>query len=313
MRKLLLSGACLLLPATLFADEPAWNSIEMVFVGKLDKVQRGPVGMSFPPMHTATLSFTVERAIRGNLKPGTKLQLGHALRQEMTPAYPEGQRCLVGAATGAHNQRELIRLEEADAASIEAVSASCRLPLGWKLVAGRPASPWQEAWPKAAGNFGASILCAKTGRPALLCGDAIQFDVKPVPPKKEIQWTNPDGDGEYQFTVTNKSDKPQSVPALLTDGKDILWANSLVILCQDKAYPAPGYRTGLAQLQPVELKPGASVTGIINALALEGPEWPQGGYRITLQFCLGEKSASHSFYYMARHHDKIREALRQKH
>jgi len=40
--------------------------------------------------------------------------------------------------------------------------------------------------------------------------------------------------------------------------------------------------------------------------AFIGPTWPQGGYRIEFQFCLGEKSQTMSFYYMTRHHDPIR-------
>ena len=55
-----------------------------------------------------------------------------------------------------------------------------------------------------------------------------------------IEWTNPDGDGEYKLTLTNPSDKPVTVPALLTQDGKILWRESLVILCQDRAYACPG-------------------------------------------------------------------------
>jgi hypothetical protein len=299
-------------------QEPAvgWNSLEMVFTGDLDGVQRGPVGMSFPPMYTAQLTFTVKQVIRGNLKVGDKITLAHAARQEQPPAYPERASCLVGAQTGDRNTLTLVRVEKAEPKMVEAVTAQCRLPLGWTMAGQQALSPWAGLagiWPKAAGNLGAALICAKSGRPALLCGDAVEFSVKPMTPKKEIQWTNPDGDGDYLITVSNKTDKPLLVPALLTDGKEILWANSLLILCQDKAYSVPGCRTGLAKLESVTLKPGQSVTGTINPLALTGPAWPQGGYRISFQFCLGEKSVTHSFYYMARHHDKIRNALHEVH
>jgi len=50
---------------------------------------------------------------------------------------------------------------------------------------------------------------------------------------------------------------------------------------------------------------------VVNALALKGPEWPRGGYRIEFQFCLGEQSSTQSFYYMSRHHDKLRDQAQQ--
>ena len=296
--------------------EPAggWNSLELVFTGNLDAVQRGPVGMSFPPMYTAQLTFTIKQVIRGNLKVGDKITLAHAARQDQPPKYPERALCLVGAQTGDHDTLTLVRVEETDPKAVETAVAQCRLPLGWTVSGPQALSPWAGMagiWPKTAGDLGAVAVCAKSGRPALLCGAGVEFSVKPMKPKQEIQWTNPDGDGDYLITVSNKTDKPLLVPALLTDGKDILWANSLVILCQDKAYPAPGCRAGLPKLESVTLQPGQSVTGTVNPLALTGPEWPQGGYRISFQFCLGEKSVTHSFYYMARHHDKIRNALQE--
>ena len=63
-------------------QEVAWNSLEMVFTGKLESVQRGPVGMSMPPMYSTTLNFTVETVIRGSLKKGQKLVMGHVVRQQ---------------------------------------------------------------------------------------------------------------------------------------------------------------------------------------------------------------------------------------
>ena len=40
--------------------------------------------------------------------------------------------------------------------------------------------------------------------------------------------------------------------------------------------------------------------------------WPKGGYRIEFQFCLGEKSATKSFYYLSKHHDAIRDASQKQ-
>ena len=60
------------------------------------------------------------------------------------------------------------------------------------------------------------------------------------------------------------------------------------------------------------LRAGESISGTANALKLEGPEWPRGGYRIEFRFCLGEKASNQSFYYFSKHHDAIRAALGAK-
>jgi hypothetical protein len=157
--------------------------------------------------------------------------------------------------------------------------------------------------------MGAKLVCKTTGRPALFAGSKVDLVVEKVPPKNEIQWTNPDGDGEYRITVSNPTDQPLSVPALLRQADKILWEESLVILCQDKTYMCPGASGVSGKVESVTLKPGEKVSTVVNALRLNGPEWPQGGYRIEFRFCLGEKSQTMSFYYMSRHHDAIRAAL----
>src|SRR5262249_25938618 len=113
----------------------------------------------------------------------------------------------------------------------------------------------------------------------------------------------------YRVTVKNVTDKSVTVPALLRAGDKILWDESLVILCQGKAYPVPGARGVKEATKAVVLKPGQEVSTVVNALKLQGPEWPRGGYRIEFQFVLGEKSDTQSFYYLSRHHDAIRAQL----
>jgi hypothetical protein len=89
----------------------------------------------------------------------------------------------------------------------------------------------------------------------------------------------------------------------------VLWEESLVILCQGKVYPLPGARGVKQAPQPTRLQPGEAVSTVVNVLALQGPQWPRGGYRIEFQFALGEKSVTKSFYYLSRHHDALREKL----
>ena len=287
-----------------------WNEAECVFTGKLEAVQAGPVANSYPPIYHHTLEFVVEKVFRGPIKSGDRVTCVHLAHQLEAPKFPVNEVCLV-AAKRSHDSLQALVVEAADAKRVTEVEAACSLPLGWKMEDGKPVSPWaslgQKAWPEGTATEG-RVVCGKTGRPALLAGKDATFEVEPVPPKQAIQWTNPDGDGEYKITVSNKTDKPLAVPALLSDGKQILWNESLVILCQGRAYVCPGCQGVAAKVEPATLKPGESVTTTVNALRLDGPDWPQGGYRIEFQFCLGEKSQTKSFYYMTNYHGKLRAA-----
>jgi len=288
-----------------------WNEAELVFTAKLNSVDAGPVGRSFPPMYTHTLHFTVEKVLRGSLTPGAKLDCSHVARQHNRPVFPVGKVCLVAASKAQGGIRAEI-VEEASVEKLADVTLACSMPMGWKLDAGKPVSPWAALGEKAWAGTGGSesqVACSKTGRPALMAGGDVTFKVEKVPPDNDIKWTNPDGDGEYKITVTNAADKPVAVPALLADGDKILWQESLAILCQGKAYVCPGCQGVSKEVESAKLEPGQSVSTVVNALRLKGPEWPRGGYRIEFRFCLGEKSQTKSFYYLSRHHDKIRKAL----
>ncbi|MFZ5832173.1 MAG: hypothetical protein ACOY3P_18980 [Planctomycetota bacterium] len=292
-----------------------WNRAEYVFTGKLDGVQAGPVGQSMPPHYTHTLALAVEKSLRGGLKPGQRVEVAHVARQIEEPTFPVGETCLVAAAK-VRNALQATRVEAADPDTVAAVTTLVgAVPLGWEVKQGKPVSPWARIKSyKWLGEPGlqADHRCSVTGRPALFAGEGVAFAVEPVPPAKEIQWTNPDGDGEYKITVTNTTNRPLRVAALLGDSQRILWEESLVLISQGKAYPAPKAGRMTEPVKGVELKPGESVSGVVNIFAVEGPEWPQGGDRIEFQFCLGEKSQTKSFYYLARHHDALRERARER-
>jgi len=295
------------------APKQDWGNAQIAFTGKLEQVIAGPVGMSMPPLHTHRLVFAVEKILRGELKPGQKVTCSHSARQEKAPTFPEGKVCLV-IASEARGQIRAHSIEVADAQKLKDAELAMNLPIGWEIVDGKAVSPWAflgaKAWPAEAKRREGRV-CSKTGRPALLAGD-VKFEVSKVPPKKAIKWTNPDGDGEYKVTVTNAIGQPVRVPALLSNDTGILWKESLVIRCQGRSYAVPGCQGVKSTPRPTTLKPGETVSTVVNALRLEGPEWPRGGYRIEFQFCLGEKSQTKSFYYMSRHHDAIRQRLKTK-
>lgn len=314
MQKLILTLSFLFLPVLASAQDvdPDWSQAQILFTGKLTKVVEGPTAQSFPPIWNHRLTFLVETVFRGDVKPGSELTAHHSARQETKPAFATDQPVIVAAAKDKNGMRVTI-LEQNTEALLDEVKVASLLPLGWTVKAAKPISPWaalgKAAWPADLKEEKEKIICSVTGRPAYMAG-GIEFKVEKVPPKKDIQWTNPDGDGEYKITVTNPTDKPLVVPALLSADGKVLWDESLAILCQKKSYVCPGSKGITGKVGPTTLEPKQSLSTVVNALRLKGPEWPQGGYRIEFQFCLGEKSSTQSFYYMSRHHDKLREAAK---
>jgi hypothetical protein len=212
----------------------------------------------------------VNTVLRGNITVGSQIESTRSVKQQEAPKHPVRKKCLV-AASGPLKQLRITMIEEATEARIAEISLACSLPLGWKIEQGKPLSPWasisKETWP-ANKNLSADHSCRVTQRPALLAGSALEFRVKSVPPKKEIKWTNPDGDGEYKITVTNTTDKPLPVPALLSRNKKVLWEESLVILCQGKTYTCPGCKSDWQSVTPTELAPKESLSTVVQVLRL---------------------------------------------
>jgi hypothetical protein len=288
-----------------------WGDTDCVFTGKLESVSAGPVASSSPPVYIHTLQFTVKKCLRGALKPGEKTECVSTARQLEKPVFPLGELCLV--AIGESQGGLLVgRIEVASEKNVSDATFDCKVPASWKVEEGKLVSPWAElgekAWPASAAGTG-DVKCSKTGRPAFMAGRGVSLSVEPVSPKRSIEWTNPDGDGEYKITVTNSTDKSVSVPALLSDGKSPRWEESLVIRCDGRTYLCPGCHGVAGKVEPFVLLAGESVSTVVNILRLEGPRWPEGGSRLEFQFCLGEKTQTKSFYYMGRHHDPIRQSL----
>jgi hypothetical protein len=249
------------------------------------------------------------KILRGWIKADGPLAVSYSIRSKEVPTFPETDKSCVIALKFVQKTWVLQSIEEVSATNIDQAKLTTSFPLGWTIKDGKLISPWASV-----GKPGDAkgVACSVTGRPALPAGDAIRFTVVPMPPAVKLKYGNPDGDGEFKLIVQNASNRETEVPALLTDGKTIRWNECIVIRCQDKTYPLPGSTGNVKDLKPVVLKPGESVTGTIHAFAIDGPEWPRGGYRIELQFCLAEKSATHSFYYLSKHHDPIRAKIQKE-
>ncbi|MBT3278806.1 MAG: hypothetical protein HN909_02110 [Phycisphaerales bacterium] len=255
----------------------AFNQAEMLVVVKaLDVNWSQMVGMSNPPMRNAKVGGKVSEVLRGKATKGKTISGSYTERTHQKTKFPAGAYVL--ALAESRGRVSVKKIAKADEMTLALARAAASVPVGW--------SP----------NDGA----------VLLCGKGITMAVEKVPPAKAIKWTNPDGDGEYKITVTNTNKQPVKVPALLNDGTKILWPESLKVVCQDKPQKAPGAKALPAKTQPTTLKAGESVSFVVNALGLKDVTWPRGGYRIEFRFCLGENSATKSFYYMSRHHDALR-------
>lgn len=285
-----------------------WSGADALFLGKLAKVTAGPVGLSNPPLRTYTLTVVPETVLRGPEKLDKELTVSFAIKQEAPPKFPGPDKEVVVALAFVRGAWTLHHVEVASPETIAQAKLASQVPLGWTVKDGKLLSPWAA---KGKLGKGEGIACAVTGRPALLAGSGVRFEVEPVPPAVALQFKNPDGDGEFKLTVKNVTDKEVTVPALLTDGKVVRWADSILLRTQDKTYTLPGSTGDVTGLKPVVLKPGEAVSGTVSAFVMDGPEWPRGGSRIEFQFGLGEKSATHSFYYFSAHHDPIRAAVQQ--
>jgi hypothetical protein len=285
-----------------------WSGAEVLVIGKLTQVIAGPVGLSDPPLRSYKMQISPEKVLRGTAKLDKPFTANYSIKQREEPKFPAPTKECVIALKFVQNAWVLQSVEETNKDNVEQAKLATSFPLGWTIKEGKLVSPWASG-----GKPGEAkgIACSVTGRPVLLLGEGVRLSVEPVPPAVKLKYGNPDGDGEFKLTVKNETDQEVEVPALLTDGKAIRWNECVVIRCQDKAYPIPGSTGNVAGLKPVVLKPGETASGVINAFAINGPDWPRGGYRIEFQFCLAERSATHSFYYLSKHHDPIREAVQK--
>jgi len=285
-----------------------WSGADALLLGKLANVTAGPVGLSNPPLRTYKLTVAPGTIFRGPEKLDKEVAVSFAIKQAAPVVFPGPEKECVIALAFVRGAWTLHHVEVSSPETIAQAKLASSIPLGWTVKDGKLLSPWAA---KGKLGKGEGIACAVTGRPALLAGPGVRFEVEPVPPAVKFEFKNPDGDGEYKLTVKNVTDKEVTVPALLTDGKAIRWDESVVIRTQGKTYTLPGSTGDVSGLKPVVLKPGEAVSGTVSAFVMDGPEWPRGGYRIEFQFALGEKSATHSFYYFSTHHDPIREAVQR--
>ena len=210
------------------------EAAEIIFAGKLTSVVAGPVGLSSPPMRTHRLTFSVTDVFRGDIESRQDLICNSVLVQNDEPVFPVDKACIVYA-TQLDGRFNIVEVEEANGERLLEAGTIARYPIGWTKQDDHWLSPWGslegDGW---APETDAKFRCRATGRPALLVGENATYEVSVVPPEKSIKWTNPDGDGLFKITVSNPTENPIEVPALLSKDGKVLWSESLVIVCQNK-------------------------------------------------------------------------------
>ena len=287
----------------------------VVITGRLTDVI--PMGMSLgePPFFHVVVCVTPVTVLRGTTIP----QQLHLFRMvEATHALPAvDERVWLMAATKLDETWgvttwALSVLVPVEDASLAVAERATRVPMGWTITDSQFVSPWgiitQPQWPERA-IAPSGPLCALSGRPALFVGSDFTLTVQSRP--RFLRTSELEMVEDLELTVTNHAAVPRTVPALLTDGRVIRWADSLVVLAQDGFFWLPGRErtvtllpdagTGTA-LHPVQLQPGESVSTCIpdNVLQQLVRRVTQPG-QVHLQFCLGEHSVSWLFHVRDSH------------
>jgi len=324
-----------------FSKEQAFTHLAqapIAFIGTITEIIPGISTRSLPPINHYRLKLENLRFLRGSLA-GIEFsyqQHGASLGQPNLPLEVVKEPAVgVTYLACLNNDQHINVLVELDNNTIEQLLQSTKIPLGWtKNSNGKYESPWQHSHTKKAKwyghqRFADSNKCAKTGRPLLMTPDDITLSCQPVPATHTNEYKNPDGDGIrfsrtfiyfdfyilgiFKLTVTNNSNHPVEIPALLRDShsKRILWEESVFVITDAGNHFFPGH--GQARdVEPVELEPEQSVSVQLDTLALHGLAWPQGGWRLHLQFCLGDKGVEGNYYYFTNHHEPLRKKSAKK-
>jgi hypothetical protein len=293
-----------------------YTQAEILLLCTVDHTVQGPTAPSNPPVHKTSLTLAIEHVYRGRIDRERKFQAMHSMRGGERPKFDKADKVIVVAEVERRAGKVLhtraVHVDIATPGRIEQAQLASQLPVGWKVDArGTLTCPWAAIEGYDLPQVMTRIRsCARTGRQAFLAGP-IALSVEPViVPEQQVRWANPDGDGAFRITVTNPTDEPLGVPALLKSGETILWDQSIVIVCEGRTYTLPGAGVPPDDVGPITLEPGESVSTTMNILTLDGPDWPRGASRLTFTFALGEHATSHSFYYMSDHHDPLRRAAR---
>ncbi len=287
---------------------------DKVFVGKLTVVKGGLDTTSDPftpltdgPISKFRYQFAPVESLRG-VKPSGREVYEFKVRGEKSPHFVD-KVYVVGVQKKGDEWRVAAILPD-DEAARKGVAKVLNVPAGWTWEGGKAVSPWAslgaKAWPKDGPKL-ADATCSKCGRPAALLADGIAVSVERVPAKNPERGRNDRlGDGTFKITVTNTTKTDVTVPAVLTDGTEVLWADSILFLSAGEPLLLPTAGRVTKDSKPLALKALEGVSGEVNSLLLDGVEWPSGFGPISLDIAVGERVMNARFHNFPLIHDKLR-------
>ncbi|CAF1404990.1 unnamed protein product [Didymodactylos carnosus] len=258
----------------------------VAFIGTLvDIVDHNQTGS----LHSYDLTFENIQLLRGNIvqeKAFLYRKQSHPIteqndEQRKLELKREYLACLNNSTT-IHSLFEIDFIN--DAAELVQIAG---LPVGWSKQTDEYFSPWKNHhrkwWSSSSDTFKNVPKCNDCQRPALTTGDSITMSVKRV-----------DNKSQFELTVTNTSDKPVQIPALVCDkqSKIILWHDSIFVMSNlnndQHFFPKTNESD---EVECVELGPYQSISIILDITMLNNLILEQDDTDISLIFCLGEKSA----------------------
>ncbi len=195
---------------------------------KADKVVEGPTALSDPPIWNHQLTFKVETVLRGDVEIWRGAQAYHNARQDAKHRVRHGSTVIVAASKERDGLRVAI-LEPNTEALLDEVKVASLLPLGWKVKSGQ--SDFALGPARQGGVAGGHERRERKDhllrhRASGVHGRWDRVQSGKGSAQEGHQVDQPDGDGEYKITVTNPTDKPLVVPALLSADGKVLWDES---------------------------------------------------------------------------------------
>src|SRR5262245_43620491 len=162
-----------------------FSGAELLVIGKFTQVTAGPVGLSNPPVRSYKLQIMPDKILRGTAPVKQALVAGYSIRQEKPPTFPDANTDAVIALKFVKNAWVVQGYAQAQPGVAEQATLATSFPMGWTIKDNKLISPWASVGKPGKGEGSA---CSVTGRPVLLLGEGIRFNVEPMPPAVKMKF-----------------------------------------------------------------------------------------------------------------------------
>lgn len=269
----------------------------VLFAARIDNVDPIMQTMSMPPQCHYNLHVVDLDVIRGDYDGSVfrYMYVGNTIDVEL------GKKYIFGGV--AEDDGDSLFVDKAMVYSESTTQELRSLCPGWTKVDGALVSPFKGEFPPSNAPAEAPV-CSVSKRPAVTAPPAVVLTAEQVIPSDAQEYTNPYGDGQFKITVTNTGSQPALTP-VFRDAHGVLQLEASAVVATDGHYMAFPEAPIAGPVEFVTLKPGESVSGVVDTLKLQGVEWPRGGSRVYFSFCYGNLVAANFFYYYSSTHDAL--------